>query len=90
MKQKEKSEEHGPVISFHALWGTEGCQTMKVLGRIKKQSLIMLIDSRSIHNFMDFIMATRLKCKIDLITGINVTVANGETLKAQKICKSVD
>ena len=24
------------VISLHALWGTEGCQTMKILGNIKK------------------------------------------------------
>ena len=27
---------HG--ISLHALWGTDGCQTMRVLGRIKKTS----------------------------------------------------
>ena len=53
MGQKEDVDDHHPTISLHALLGTEGCQTMLVIGKIKKQSLVFLIDSDSTHNFMD-------------------------------------
>lgn len=78
-----------PVISLHALWGADDCKTMRVVGRIKKQSLVMLIDSGSTHNFIDQSVAKRLKCKTHLTAGLNVTVANGEVLKSQKACKAV-
>ena len=62
-KSQDSSEGNTPVISLHALWGTERCQTMRVVGRIKKQSLVMLIDSDNTHNFIDQSVAKRLKCK---------------------------
>ena len=77
------------VISFHALWGTEGCQTIRLLGRIKKQALVMLIDSESTHNFMDQSVAKRLKCPTQMVAGMSVTVANGEVLRTQEVCKNV-
>ena len=35
-KSPDTNEEDTPVISLHALWGIEGCQTMKVVGKIEK------------------------------------------------------
>ena len=69
--------------------GTEGCHTMKIMGKIKRQPLIMLVDSGSTHNFMDQAVARRLKCPTRVITGIKVTVANGDVLKSQEVCESI-
>ena len=50
----------------------------------------MLVDSDSTHNFIDQTLAKRLRCKSQVIIGVNVTVANGETLRAQEVCKNVE
>ena len=82
MGQKEDVDDHHPTISLHALLGTEGCQTMRIIGKIKKQSLVFLIDSDSTHNFMDQSVAKRLRCPIRPITKVQVTVANGDILRS--------
>ena len=62
---------------------------MKVIGKIKKHSLIMLVDSGSTHNFIDQTVAKRLKCKTQSTIGLSVTVANGDVLRSQETCKDV-
>ena len=51
--QKDQSDIDSPIISLHVLTGTEGCQTMRVLGKIKRQSVVMLIDSSGTNNFIN-------------------------------------
>ena len=50
---------------------------MKVLGKIKRQPLVMLIDSGSTYNFMDQTVAKRLRCLTKVIIGVKVIVTNG-------------
>ena len=85
------NEETGGLhaISLHALWGTEGHQTMRMIGKIKNQTLVILVDSGSTHNFLDHTTAKRLNCAVQLIPGLSVTVANGETLETQGWCQGV-
>ena len=78
--QKDQTDIKSPTISLHALVGIEGCQTMRVLGKIKRQSLVMLIDFGSTHNFIDQFVAKRLRCHTKTIMRVAVTVANGEVL----------
>ena len=33
--QQELSTNNAPAISLHALWGTNGCQTMRIVDKIK-------------------------------------------------------
>ena len=51
--QREGNEGYNSTISLQALHGTEGCQTIHVVGKIKKQTLVMLVDSGSTHNFIN-------------------------------------
>ena len=60
--------------------GTKDYQTMKVMGKIKKQPLVVLIDSGSTHNFLDQMVVKRLKVPTKIITRVKVTVANGDVL----------
>ena len=87
--RKEGTECYNPTISLHALIGTDGCQTMRLIGKIKRQPLILLIDSGSTHNFIDQAVAKRLRCLTKAVTGVSVTVANGEILKAQEVCELI-
>ena len=47
----------------------------------------MLIDSGSTHNFIDQVVARKLKCVTRVITGVQVTIANGDTLQSYEVCK---
>lgn len=46
-------EEDDPLISIHAMTGETTFQTLKVVGQVGKQQLLILIDSGSSHNFLD-------------------------------------
>ncbi|OMO61381.1 hypothetical protein COLO4_33442, partial [Corchorus olitorius] len=51
-----------PVLSMHALMGTSGPQTMRVIGVVKNQKVIILMDFGSSHNFMDAKIVKKLGC----------------------------
>ena len=87
MAVKKGTEDIESTISIHALLGTNGCQTMRVVGRIKKQTLVILIDFGRTHNFIDQAVVKKLRYPIKVITGVKVTVANGETLNSQEVCE---
>ena len=60
-----------------------------MIGRIKKQPLVMLINSGSTYNFIDQTMVKRFKCATKVIVGINVTVADGNTLRSHELCEMI-
>ncbi|VFQ81961.1 unnamed protein product [Cuscuta campestris] len=72
-----------PCISFHAVNGIAGYQTMRVTGHFGKKAIQILVDSGSTHNFLDIELAKKLGCKLEPISLQPVTVADGSTLKCQ-------
>ena len=50
-----------PHISLNALEGTVGLNTMKVNGKIDKTIVYILIDSGSIHNFLNTTLTLKLQ-----------------------------
>ena len=50
---------------------------------------MVLVDSDSTHNFIDQVVAKKLRCTTQPMIGINVTVANGDVLKVHEVCKSL-
>ena len=57
-----------------------------MLGKVKKQNLVFLVDVGNTHNFIDQTVAKKLKCKTQSMAKVDVTVANGETLQVQECC----
>ena len=49
-----------PQVSLSAMTGISQHQTLKLKGHIKKNNVVVLIDSGSTHNFLDAIVAKRL------------------------------
>ncbi|KAJ7949633.1 Ty3/gypsy retrotransposon protein [Quillaja saponaria] len=84
------------AIFVHALTGVgsaakgqEGFQTMRVTGLIKKLEVMILIDSGSIHNFIDVQLAKRLRLKLQQVPTRQVMVANGSKLLISVMCKQL-
>ena len=65
-------------------------QTMSLYGKIKNTQVVLLVDTGSTHNFMDQRLVRRLGYLTQLITGIGVSIANGERLWVNQICKKVN
>ncbi|OMO94833.1 Retrotransposon gag protein [Corchorus olitorius] len=82
-------KENPPIITLHAVLGTAGPQTMRVMGKIKNQLVMILMDTGSTHNFLDISMAKRLGCIFQPIKNVELTVANGEGLTCIDICKAL-
>ena len=69
------------AISLHALVGNKGHQTIRMVGKIKNQPVIILLDSGSSHNFLNQKVAKNLNCIVQTIKGVQITVANDESLQ---------
>ena len=46
----QQDEGHRPIISLHALFSTEGFQTMRIQGHVKNQNMVILVDTGSTYN----------------------------------------
>jgi len=85
----EEWEEEEPVISLHALTGTPNPQTMRVRGVLGNLGLVVLMDSRSTHNFLNPQIAQRLGLRPTHSGRMTVTVANGEKIHCTGVCAGV-
>lgn len=52
-------------ISIHALQGTQGYQTIRLMGYSHRKPLNILIDSGSTHNFMDNGLVARMGWRVN-------------------------
>ncbi|PHT67372.1 hypothetical protein T459_26859 [Capsicum annuum] len=64
-------------ISMHALNGSLGFRTLKVIGYHSKMGLHILIDTGSSHNFIDPELVRKLGCEVRCINPEVVAAANG-------------
>ena len=62
---------------------------MRVMGRIKHRSVVILIDSGSTHNFIDAALVSHLHINVDTSQVLEVKVANGDLIKTQGVCQEV-
>lgn len=76
-----------PKLFMNALSGTSNYQTIRVSGLYNKKVLQILIDSGSTHNFLDLEFDKKLGCKLEAITPLYVTVADGTRIDAPFIYK---
>jgi hypothetical protein len=73
-------------ISFHAISRTNHPQTIKVIGKLKNQDIIVLIDGGSTHNFLDQSVVLRLGLPVTRDKKFRVMVANHEKIECSGRC----
>jgi hypothetical protein len=78
-----------PEISLHAIAGTVNPNTMRLIGWIKHQRVVVLFDSGSTHNFLDPTILPKLFLPIDTAVQLQVRVANGARVTSAGRCYSV-
>ena len=67
-------------ISVQAFISLSSSQTLNIAGYIKKQNILVLINSRNTHNFIDKNLGERINCFMYSVTIFQVLVINGEVL----------
>jgi hypothetical protein len=78
-----------PIISLNALTGFSSPQTLKVIGYIKHQWVIILVDSGSTHNFIHCCIAQETHCYIHAVNNFQIMIANGGSMKCGGHCENV-
>jgi hypothetical protein len=71
-----------PEISLNAITGTPNPKTIRIVGNLKGQQVVILIDSGSTHNFVDAQLAAMLGIVSSSKDTIMVRVANGQTINS--------
>jgi hypothetical protein len=78
-----------PIISLNALTSFSAPQTLKLIGYIKHQKVIILVDSGSTHNFIHRRIAQETHCYIHAINNFQIMIANGGSMKCGGHCENV-
>ena len=78
-----------PQVSLSAMTGISQPQTLKLKGHIKKNNVVVLINSGSTHNFLDAIVARRLNIFSFPLPKMKVMVANGKKIEKVGKCHNV-
>lgn len=79
-------------LSECAFYGTsakQSVQTMKVEGLVRNQTVRILLDSRSTHNFLDFRLAKKWSWVAEGTQAFEVVIANGGKIKGSGCYKDV-
>ena len=82
-------QEEEPLVSVHAIVGATSHQTMRIRDNIKKKVIIILIDSRSTHNFLDVIVVKRTGCVVQQNKPLMVAMADGTKIASTATCKQL-
>ncbi|XP_059284972.1 uncharacterized protein LOC132038306 [Lycium ferocissimum] len=70
------TEVNTPLISFCALTGLQGAQTIHVVGYHEKRPIQLLLDGGSTHNFIDVNAVKKLGCTVIPTPPSNVSLGN--------------
>ena len=76
-------------ITLYALLGSPSPGTMRIKGRINGHWIVILIDTRITHNFLDAAILSRLHLPVDPTVSFEVKVANGDTIMTKGACLDV-
>lgn len=76
-----------PDIYFKAISGGINISTFKILGKTRKKSFIILIDSGATHNYIDLTAAAKLGGDLEDANTMIVTLVNGEKAFSKHQCK---
>ncbi|XP_019177711.1 PREDICTED: uncharacterized protein LOC109172915 [Ipomoea nil] len=83
-------EDEEVEVTLNAVIGGESMNTIKLLGLIGKQIVVILVDSGSTHSFVDPKVLDQRGIITERAENLKVTVANGETMMCDSVCKGLE
>ncbi|XP_019183954.1 PREDICTED: uncharacterized protein LOC109178857 [Ipomoea nil] len=73
-------------VTLCAVIGGEGMNTIKLMGTINRQTVVILVDCGSTHSFLDPRILNQLKITPAKASPLTVTIANGDKLVCDSVC----
>ncbi|RZR77403.1 hypothetical protein BHM03_00002457 [Ensete ventricosum] len=86
LEPKEKDTPQQATRTVPTLVGYTNLQKLKIEGFLKQQSVIILVDVESTHNFMSSKVVAHLMLQKEYYNGFEVKVAKGQILKCNQKC----
>jgi hypothetical protein len=77
------------AISLNSLIGFSTPQTLKIIGYIKHQKVIILVDSGRTHNFIHCCISQETNCYISVVNNFQMMISNGGSMKCGGHCENV-
>jgi hypothetical protein len=84
-----KVEEVVLEITLNALLGSPSPNTMRVVSNIKNHKAVVLLNTGSTHNFLDWSLAKALELTVDISKLVKVKMANGVVINTKGEAKQV-
>lgn len=76
-------------ISIHAMAGTPTPNTMRLVRSINGVRVILLVDSKSTHNFLEPMVAKTVKLPSVEISKLTVKITNGDLVRSEGYCNNI-
>ena len=92
MNPLDPSSEPDPTpaqLSLNSLAGHLVPKTLRVVGMIFDQAVLLLVDVGSTHNFIQQHLVTQLRLSFCTTTPLSVMVGNGQQLECCWLCEAV-
>lgn len=70
-------------ISLNAITGTPSSNTMRIVGKVAEERVMVLVDSGSTHNFLDPSVLQQCRGTMDRSKKITIKVVNGEIITSE-------
>lgn len=86
---REKETTTPPLLSLHAIQGSQGLHTMRVATTVGASSVISLVCSGSTHNFVDSRFAKKLNLYVEPTCKLKVTITDERCMLRQGICRAI-
>ena len=83
---KNEMTKNIPEISFHAITGAKHPHTLRVIRKLRNKEIMVLVDGRSTHNFIDQSIVTKFGLPVVRHTQLQVMIANREKIDCMGMC----
>lgn len=78
------------AISLNSFWGLTSPTTTKLRGVLKKQSVVVMLDSGATHNFISPAMLQRAHLKTSTRPGLEILLGTGVSVHSYGVCENVE
>ena len=82
-------EEMDTIISLNSVVGIRNPKTMKMLGSVEKEELIVMIDPGATNNFISTRVVQKLGITCEECEKFGVILVNGDEILGQGVCRRV-
>lgn len=83
------AKEITPELSLNSVIGLSNPKTMKLLGLVGEETVVVMVDPGATHNFLSLQLVEKLKIPVTESGNFGVSLGNGEAIRGSGVCKGV-